>query len=138
MKTGIIIGSIVVALLLGSTWLSRSLQSNNPDMLARSGLHWHPLLEIYVKGEKVEIPQNIGLGTTHLPVHTHEDLPIIHLEFSGVVRKEDAMLGEFFKSWERDMRSFGTNMRMTVNGKENTEYEKYVMHDGDKIELRYD
>lgn len=138
MKTGIIIGSIVVALLLGSTWLSRSLQSNNPDVLSQSGLHWHPLLEIYVKGEKVEIPQNIGLGTTHLPVHTHEDLPIIHLEFSGVVRKEDAMLGEFFKSWERDMRSFGTNMRMTVNGKENTEYEKYVMHDGDKIELRYD
>ena len=138
MKTGIIIGSIVVALLLGSTWLSRSLQSDNPDMLARSGLHWHPLLEIYVKGKKVEIPQNIGLGATHLPVHTHEDLPIIHLEFSGVVRKEDAMLGEFFKSWERDMRSFGTNMRMTVNGKENTEYEKYVMHDGDKIELRYD
>ncbi len=138
MKTGISIGIVVIVLLIGSTWLSNSLQSSNPDVLARNGLHWHPLLVIYVKGEKIEIPQDIGLGATHRPVHTHEDLPIIHLEFSDIVRREDVMLGEFFKSWERDMRSFGTNMRMTVNGKENTEYEKYVMHDGDTIELRYD
>ena len=138
MKTGIIIGSAVIVLLLGSTWLSSSLQNNNPDVLSERGLHWHPLLEIYVRGEKVEIPQNIGLGATHLPVHTHDDVPIIHLEFSGVIRKEDAMLGEFFKSWGRDMRSFGTNMQMLVNGVENTEYENYVMRDGDKIELQYD
>ena len=138
MKTGISIGGVVVALLIGSTWLSNSLQNSDPNVLARSGLHWHPLLEIYVKGEKVEIPQNIGLGATHLPVHTHEDLPIIHLEFGGMVRREDVMLGEFFKSWNRDMRSFGSTVRMTVNGKENTEYENYVMHDGDKIELRYE
>lgn len=138
MKTGISIGIVVIVLLIGSTWLSNSLQSSNPDVLARNGLHWHPLLVIYVKGEKIEIPQDIGLGATHRPVHTHEDLPIIHLEFSDIVRREDVMLGEFFKSWERDMRSFGTNMRMTVNGKENTEYENYVMHDGDNIELRYD
>ncbi|MSU73548.1 hypothetical protein EXS56_00205 [Candidatus Kaiserbacteria bacterium] len=138
MKTGLIIGSVVIALLIGSTWLSGSLQESNPDILARNGLHWHPLLAIYVKGEKVEISQGIGLGAVHRPVHTHEDLPIIHLEFSGIVRREDVTLGEFFKSWERDMRSFGTNMQMTVNGKENTEYEKYVMHDGDNIELRYD
>lgn len=138
MKTGISIGGVVVALLIGSTWLSNSLQNSDPNVLARSGLHWHPLLEIYVKGEKVEIPQNIGLGATHLPVHTHEDLPIIHLEFGGMVRREDVMLGEFFKSWNRDMRSFGSTVRMTVNGKENTEYENYVMRDGDKIELRYE
>ncbi len=138
MKTGLIIGGVVVVLLLGSVWLSRSLENSNPDVLSQNGLHSHPTLTIYVKGEKVEIPQDIGLGATHRPVHTHDDLPIIHLEFSGIVRKEDVMLGEFFKSWERDMRSLGTNMRMTVNGEENTEYENYVMRDGDKIELRYD
>lgn len=134
----IIVGSVVVFLLIGSTWLSRSLQESNPDVLSRAGLHWHPLLVIYVKGEKIEIPQDIGLGATHRPVHTHEDLPIIHLEFSGLVRREDAMLGQFFKNWGYDMRSFGTSMQMTVNGKENTEYENYVMRDGDNIELRYD
>lgn len=138
MKTGIIIGSAVVVLLFGGIGLSRSLQESDPDVLSRRGLHWHPLLVIYVKGEKIEIPQNIGLGAVHQPVHTHDDLPVIHLEFSGMVRREDAMLGEFFRSWGRDMRSFGANMRMTVNDEENAEYENYVMHDGDRIELRYE
>ena len=36
------------------------------------------------------------------------------------------------------MWSFGTNVKMTVNGKENTEYENYAMQDKDKIELRYE
>ncbi len=112
--------------------------SNDPNVVTLTGLHWHPTLAIYVKGEKQEIPQNIGLDAVHKPLHTHEDLPIIHLEFSGIVRKEDVMLGQFFKNWGRDIRQFGANMRMTVNGKENTEYENYVMRDGDMIELRYE
>lgn len=40
-------------------------------------------------------------------VHTHDDLLVIHLEFSGIVREKDVMLGEFFKSWRKDMRGFG-------------------------------
>ena len=71
-------------------------------------------------------------------VHTHDDLPIIHLEFNGVVRKEDVMLGEFFKNWGKDMRSFGSTIKMTVNGVDNTEYERYIMRDKDVIELQYD
>ncbi len=86
----------------------------------------------------MEIPQNIGLGAVHKPVHTHEDLPVIHLEFDGIVREEDAMLGEFFKNWGKDMRSLGTDMRMMVNGVPNTEFERYIMRDGDVIELHYD
>lgn len=117
---------------------SGTVTSNDPNVVTLAGLHWHPTLTIYVKGEKLEIPQNIGLGAVHKPMHTHEDLPIIHLEFSSIVRKEDMMLGQFFKNWGRDMRQFGANMRMTVNGEENTEYENYVMRDGDRIELRYE
>ena len=101
-------------------------------------MHWHPTLEIYVGDERVEIPRNLGLGAVHKPVHTHDDLPILHLEFNGTVREEDVMLGEFFKNWGKDMRSFGTNMRMTVNGVPNTEFEHYIMRDKDIIELRYD
>ena len=37
----------------------------------------------------------------------------------------------------QDIHSFGANMKMTVNGKENTEYENYVMRDKDKIELEF-
>jgi hypothetical protein len=36
------------------------------------------------------------------------------------------------------MKSFGSNMRMTVNGKDNFDFENYVMQDKDKIELFYD
>ena len=96
------------------------------------------MLEIYVKGEKLEIPESIGLGAVHQPMHTHDDLPVIHLEFTGVVREDDLVLGQFFKNWQRDISSLGTNMSMTVNGETNTEFENYVMGDGDRIELRYE
>ncbi|KKW19978.1 MAG: hypothetical protein UY63_C0004G0063 [Parcubacteria group bacterium GW2011_GWA2_51_10] len=138
MKTFLIVIGAIVLLLAGSTLWSKSLQSSDPDIVARSGMHWHPQLEIYVKGEKQEIPQNVGIGAVHSPMHTHDDLPIIHLEYSGVVRNDDIMLGQFFKVWERDMNSFGSNMKMTVNGEESTEFGDYVMRDGDKIELRYE
>lgn len=36
------------------------------------------------------------------------------------------------------MRLFGENMKMTVNGEENTEYENYIMRDKNNIELRFD
>ena len=134
------IGSVVLLAIAGIFILPspKSIDSNDPNEVATNGLHWHPQLEIYVKGEKIEIPRNIGIGAVHESVHTHDDLPIIHLEFPGIVRKEDITLGKFFEVWGKDMRSFGTNMKMTVNGKENTEFENYVMRDGDKIELRYD
>ena len=109
------------------------------EIVSRNGIHWHPELSIMVKGVKQEIPTNLGVGESFMsPVHTHDTSGVIHLEFQGLVHKSDITLGQFFKSWSRDMRSFGANMKMTVNGEENTEYENYVMHDKDKIELRYE
>jgi len=150
MKKILIIGSIIAVLLLGSVWWSNSMQNSDPNVLATNGLHWHPTLEIYVKGEKIEVPGNIGVGTqyTGLPtyhtgmrmtaMHSHDDLPVIHLEFQDLVRKEDLQLGNFFKIWGKDLRSFGENVRMTVNGIPNEQYESYMMRDGDRIELRYE
>ena len=154
MKTILVIVGATILLLAGGAWWSGKSQSVDPNVIVRNGLHWHPKLEIYIKGEKIEIPQNIGLGAVHQPMHTHDDLPLIHLEFGGVVRKQDLVLGQFFKNWGKDINSFGANMRpsdergsaeasrpnvkMTVNGEENTEFENYQMKDGDEIELRYD
>ena|SRR3989338_3670490 len=129
---------VALALIIGGAVFFFTSQSDNSEVISMRGLHWHPSLEIYVKGVQQEIPEGIGLGAVHMPMHTHDDLPLIHLEFNGVVRSEDLMLGEFFKNWGRDMRSFGANMRMMVNGVENVEYENYLMHDGDKIQLFYD
>jgi len=118
---------------------SGTVTSNDLNVIALTGLHIHPTLAIYVKGVKQDLPVNLGIVGSSMPsVHTHDDLPIIHLEFQGVVRKQDITLGRFFDIWGKDMRSFGSNMRMMVNGGENTEYENYIMGDGDKIELHYD
>ncbi len=116
------------------------LKNSQSEIISSNGLHWHTELAIYVKGEKIEIPPNIGLGTVHNPIHTHaEDSAVgtIHLEFPGVVRINDTKLGEFFKVWNKDINSFGTNIKMKINGIESTEFGNYFMKDGDKIELKY-
>ncbi|MEX2013746.1 MAG: hypothetical protein WD896_00125 [Parcubacteria group bacterium] len=143
---------VIIAALAGGVYWSKSLQSNDPNILSTRGIHWHPILTIYVKGEKQIIPPNIGIGTQYAStptydsgmrmtaIHTHDDANegVIHFEFSGVVRKEDTTLGQFFKIWGKDINSLGSNVKMTVNGQENTELGEYPMKDGDKIELRYE
>ncbi len=108
------------------------------EILSRSGLHWHPELAIFVKGEKQEIPANLGIGAVHNPMHTHDSSGIIHLEFQGVVRKDNLKLGRFFEVWGKDFMELGSNVKMTVNGEEKAEPQNYDMKDGDKIELRYE
>ena len=151
MKNILIIGGIAILLLVGGVWWSNSLQSSDPNVISTRGVHWHPELTIYVKGEKQDIPPNIGIGTQYVSMptfdqsmrmtamHTHEPDGIIHLEFPGRVTREDTTLGNFFKIWGKDMMSdFGILTSMTVNGKETTEFGAYEMKDGDKIELRYE
>lgn len=135
------IGGLAIAIIGGLIWYvaTRPLIPES-DIISRTGFHWHPELTIYVKGERQEIPPNIGIGSVHQSIHTHDDSSqgVIHMEFQGLVRKQDTTLGKFFKSWGKDMRSFGTNIKMTINEQENSEYENYVMQDKDKIELRYE
>lgn len=134
-------GGLAFAAITGLVWYAATRPPvPESDIVSRSAFHWHSKLVIYVKGEKQEIPRNIGIGAVHQPIHTHDDSGqgIIHLEFQGLARKRDVTLGQFFKNWSKDMRSFGVNMKMTVNGEGNTEYENYVMRDKDKIELRFD
>lgn len=116
-------------------------------VISRSGLHWHSELSIIIKGEKQEIPAGIGLGVVHNPVHTHQLDGIVHLEFSGVVKKESTELGKLFDAWGKQFNSncifeFCNSqegrVKMLVNGKENSEFEKYQMHDLDKIEIIYE
>lgn len=95
-------------------------------------------MNIYVKGVKQEIPAGIGLSGIEIGMHTHGKDNIIHMEYSGLVRKEDLTIAKFFKNWGKDFNSFGSSVKMTVNGKENTELQNYIMQDKDKIELRYE
>ena len=150
MKNTLIVSGIVILLLIGGVWWSRSLQSSDPDIISTRGVHWHPQLTIYVNGEKQDIPANIGLGAQYASMptfdqnmrmtamHTHESDGTIHLEFPGLVKRNDTTLGNFFRIWGKDFMSFGSSVTMMVNGKANTELDSYEMKDGDKIELRYE
>ncbi len=146
MKNLLIISGVVIVLLVGAVYWSKSLQSKDTDILSTQGLHSHPILEIIVKGQKQVIPANIGMGPQFsslpmgmAPIHTHDDASqgIVHMEFPGIVRKEDTTLGKLFEAWGKDMKSFGSTFTMTVNGKLNTNLENYQMKDGDKIVINY-
>ena len=139
--TIVIIAILVLA--VGLIWWAKANQkeqvaSGDSNILSMQGLHTHPELKIFVKGEQIEIPQNVGIGAVHQPMHTHDDVPIVHLEYPAKVTREDTRLGKFFTVWGKDFREFGQNVTMTVNGEPNAEYENYEMKDGDKIELRYE
>ena len=117
------------------------------DIIARRGIHWHSELAIYVDGQSQEIPADIGLGSVHNPIHTHDDVGLIHLEFSGLVLKNNLRLDNFFKIWGRKFNKDcmfdycngpGGTVRMIVNGMPNSDFENYEMHDKDKIEIRYE
>jgi len=152
MKTTILIIVISIIVFAGLIYWSKVLESNDPDIISIKGLHWHPVLEIAVQGKKVEIPANLGIGQTYkgLPtfnpqmsmtdIHTHDDVSsgIIHLEFTGIVRKENIQLKNFFRIWGKDINSFGTNPRMTINGEPSTLFGEYEMKDGEKIVLNYE
>lgn len=149
----IIIGGLV-ATIIGVIWVAILLSDNstqptpNKDLVASSGLHWHPQLTITIDGKKQEIPANIGIaGSIHKELHTHETDGIIHMEMAGLVTKDETRLGDFFKIWgkgfSRDQIFDKKNgeegtVKMFVNGQDNYNFENYEMKDGDNIEIRYE
>lgn len=117
------------------------------EIISRGGIHWHPELTITIKGQRQEIPANLGLGAIHQPIHTHDSTGVLHLEIQGLVRREGTELGRFFKIWGKELNSnciFDScngaegKMTMKVNGDENAKFENYEMKDKDKIEIRYE
>lgn len=132
--------SICMFIAIGLVWwaIQKTPQVLPSEVVSENGLHWHAELSMYVKGKKLDIPKDIGIGRIHEPVHTHDSDGTIHMEFQGRVEKDDLKLSRFFRNWEKDMKSFGRLISMKVNGQENTEFEQYGMEDNDKIELRYE
>lgn len=154
-ETKVIIGGAIFTILLvfGAVFLlSREEQVNVPEdqIISRKGIHWHPRLTILIKGEKQEIPADFGIGGVHLPIHTHaadNKEGVLHMEMSGLVTKDETKLSKWFQLWGKQFNSIcifdkcngsdGT-VKMTVNSQENTEFENYLMKDGDRIEVKYE
>lgn len=141
---------VPILLIAAGIWaIARSPETSDEDnpLISRRGIHWHPNLEIWIKGERITIPANIGLGAVHSDTHTHKENDQIHLEMSRPVRENDTRLGVFFDVWGKEFNSQcildACNseegiVKMFVNGEENFEFENYHMKDSDKIEIRYD
>lgn len=139
---------IASASLAGLIWYAASRpKTPDSDILARQGLHWHPELTIFLKGQQQEIPANVGIGTVHNPIHTHDASGVIHLEFEGLVTIDDLRLGQFFQAWNKPLSSTcildkcndpDGQVTMTVNGQPSTEFDRYVMRDKDTIAIRFE
>lgn len=140
-KTALLITTIVITLGGGGWYMAKSgFFSYDPLNLCVQhtgvGMHIHPHLKIFVKGEKIKIPLNIGVSSTCMrPIHTHDESGTLHLEFPN---KTDIALRNFFKIWGKPLSEFGTSPKMKVNGTENNEFENYTMRDGDQIELYFE
>lgn len=143
-----IIPIIIVVIVGGIRWyIIKQPKIPESKIISRRGLHWHPTLTIIIKGEEQEIPKNIGIGAVHEPIHTHDSTGTIHMEMQGVITKDDTKLGRFFKIWGKRFNSNcifdncngqGGKVKMFVNGKENKDFENYLMKDKDKIEIKYE
>ena len=143
MKNFFTIAILLIVLLGGSVWWSKSMQSDKPYDVTSTcvshgglGMHIHPTLKIIVNGEEQPIPANIGIPNAACmrPVHTHDATGMIHIES---VEIRDFPLKDFFSVWGKDFRDFGTEVSMTINGVENTDFENYIIRDKDEIVLTY-
>jgi hypothetical protein len=140
----------VIALLAGGVWWASTNQKpvSPSDVVSTTGVHWHPHLEITIKGERQAIPANIGTTGAHTNnIHTHDDSGTLHIELPGRVTRDQTRLKNFFATWDKTFTPTcifdkctgpdGT-MTMTVNGEPNTENGEYPMRDGDKIVITFE
>ncbi len=168
MKNKTLVSVIAATVLIGGLFYLSSFLKNKKtktleqsgNLVSKEGIHWHPELKIIVKGEEIKIPTNIGIGMQYAgysrydpmmkmtDIHTHDDSGTLHWEvMEGPVKKEDIRLESFFAIWGKKFDSScifencnGTEgvVKMFVNGELNTEFQNYLVKDGDKIEIWYE
>ena len=120
--------------------------------------HYHPRIQITIDGNQLPIPPNTGIdqlgcrgGMRWVHIHSASDsgFTTIHIETPD---RMNVPLGAFFQVWDREGtpsltedRKFDINgngvsdweeydISMIVNGKENKQFESFVMEDLDMIE----
>jgi len=127
-------------------------------------MHIHPRIEIFIDGQRVAIPANIGIDSNlwkdrslerygmpmpdmpempyMSPLHTHDTSGVIHVE--STVNREYT-LGEFFDVWGVTFnescifdRCSGGSVVILVNGVRNSEFRNHVLNDGEEIHIRFE
>lgn len=106
-------------------------------------VHYHVTLKMSYLGRPMPLPNNVGVEENCMhPLDTHDGKSNqVHIHYT---RPYPFTIGDFFTVWgvifNKDQFSgtFVSDRRkivMKVNGKVNTEYENYVMKNGDTIEI---
>lgn len=148
----IFIIAVIIVLILVGAYLIFQFGDFEPidetEIISRSGIHWHPQMQIYIYDKPQTIPAGLGLtGRRHGSMHTHDRTGELHLETDGIVRQDDISVKEFFKIWGQQFNSEcildscngpDGQVHMLVNGQESFEFENYLMKDRDFIEIRYE
>lgn len=108
--------------------------------------HAHPHLWVYVDGERVTVPANIGIDPDQdamqmAALHTHDATGKLHVE--GLQR---ATLGQFFSIWgvaiSQDRlgphpATASKTVRMWVDGKRSNAFGRLQLRDGQRIVVSY-
>jgi hypothetical protein len=116
------------------------------DAPAPGAAHIHPELAVYVRGEEVPIPVNIGIDPRQPPemmagLHTHDSSGVIHVENAA-----EPTMGQFFQIWGvpfsrrqlgPDEATGSEEVRMWVDGDPSREFGELVLEDGQEIVVAY-
>ncbi len=108
-------------------------------------MHFHPTISIFIDGESMDIPKDLGIDTELCPstmhmTHTHDSSGKIHVEGHQEV---DVPLEVFFDVWgvhfdENGIFDYrGGTISMTVNGAESTAYQNLILEDSQNIVISY-
>lgn len=77
------------------------------DQLEQTTVHYHALVLIYIDGQPVQVPQNVGIASDQSCfywMHTHDTTGVIHMEApSG----RDFTLGNFLDIWSTQFSQLG-------------------------------
>jgi hypothetical protein len=132
----------------GST-LQRRLRAIGLEPLSQEGqaLHIHQHLDLYVDGERVTVPAQIGIdagGAFISDLHTHETDGIMHVESP---KPQSFTLGQFFAVWGLPLGSScigglceedGRRLRVWVDGREVTaDPTRIVLAEHQEIAIAY-
>jgi hypothetical protein len=124
----------------------RRVAAGVPTMAEGGGEHFHPHLEVYVRGREITVPANIGIDPAQPPqvmagLHTHDTSGTIHNEAG-----ENSTLGQFFAIWGvqfsatrlgRYRAGGDEKVRLWVDGEPSEAYSDLALADGQQIVVAF-
>ncbi|MBO0782708.1 MAG: hypothetical protein J2P37_28165 [Ktedonobacteraceae bacterium] len=111
---GISVAAVTLILLVGGILFLRQQGANTPanaaydpvdqiscDSGEHNTYHVHAHLSLYIEGQQVQVPANIGIASDQSCLywlHTHDETGVIHIE---APQQTDYSFGKFLEVWQR-------------------------------------